>query len=109
MTAAGFQTAAELSRATGIGEAQISRWLRGQNSTELPMLRRLAPVLRIPMLELTVAAGHMEPAEARMKDVPAPPPVPVGAGVDPDVLADLADASPETIEAVRAVLRATKG
>jgi transcriptional regulator with XRE-family HTH domain len=109
MDAAGVQSAAELSRRTGIGEAQISRWLRGQNQTEMPMLRRLSPVLKVPVLELAVAAGHIEPAEARMKDVPSPPPVPVGAGVDPDVLADLATASPEVIEAVRALIRATKG
>lgn len=35
--------------------------------------------------------------------------VPVGSGVDPQLLVDLATASPEAIEAVRAVLNATKG
>lgn len=35
--------------------------------------------------------------------------VPVGANVDPQILADLAVASPEAIEAVRAILRATRG
>ncbi|MDP9820430.1 hypothetical protein [Nocardioides massiliensis] len=34
---------------------------------------------------------------------------PVGAGVDPELLAELAHASPDAIEAVRAVLRAAKG
>jgi hypothetical protein len=34
--------------------------------------------------------------------------VPVGANVDPDLIAELSAASPETIEAVRAVLRAAR-
>lgn len=109
MNAAGISTAAELSRATGIGEAQISRWLRGQSQTDVQMIRKLSPVLKVPVLELLVAAGHIEPSEAKLKAAPEPPPVPVGAGVDPDVLAELAQASPEAIEAVRAVLRAAKG
>lgn len=109
MKAAGIETAAELSRRTGIGEAQISRWLRGQNQTDVQMIRRLSPVLKVPVVELLVAAGHIDPAEAKMKDRPEPPAVPVGAGVDPDLLVELRDASPEAIEAVKAVLRAAKG
>lgn len=43
-------------------------------------------------------------------DLSSPPEkVPLGANVDPDVLADLAVASPAAIEAVRAVLKAAKG
>lgn len=43
-------------------------------------------------------------------DLSTPPEsVPLGANVDPDVLADLAVASPAAIEAVRAVLKAAKG
>jgi transcriptional regulator with XRE-family HTH domain len=108
MTAAGCNTASELARKTGIGEAQISRWLRGQTTPDVPNLRRLSKPLRRPLLELLVAAGHVEPEEARMKDRPEPPPVPVGAGVDPELIAELAVADPAAVEAVRAVLRATK-
>jgi hypothetical protein len=35
-------------------------------------------------------------------------PSPVGANVDPELLAELSTASPETIEAIRAVLRAAR-
>lgn len=106
--AAGYQTAAALAQALGVNDSVVSRWLSGKTQTEVPMIRRLAPILRIPVLELLVAAGHIDAAEAKMKDTPKPPPVPVGSGVDPEVLAELATASPEAIEAVRAVLRATK-
>ncbi len=109
MDAAGFSTASALAQALGVNDSVVSRWLSGKTQTEVQMIRRLAPLLRRPVLELLVAAGHIEPAEAKMKDAPKPPAVPVGAGVDPDVLADLAKASPEVIEAVRALIRATKG
>jgi transcriptional regulator with XRE-family HTH domain len=102
-------TQAQLARATGISDSVISRWRRDESAPDLPNLRKLASALRVPLLDLAVAAGHMSPAEARMKDRPDPPAAPVGAGVDPDVLAELAQASPEAIEAVRAVLRAAKG
>lgn len=99
----------DLARATGVSDSVISRWRSGQSVPDVENLRRLSTALRVPLLELLVAAGHISASEARMKDKPAPPAAPVGAGVDPDVLAELAQASPEAIEAVRAVLRATKG
>lgn len=73
MEAAGYTSAAELARATGIGEAQVSRWLRGATQPDVINLRRLTRSLRRPLLELLVAAGHLEPEEARMKSAPEPP------------------------------------
>lgn len=73
MAAARIDSASDLARASGIGEAQISRWLRGQNQPDLANLRRLSRHLGRPLLELLVAAGHLEPREAAMKDQPDPP------------------------------------
>lgn len=105
MAAAGMRNAAELARAAGIGEAQVSRWLRGATTPEEKNLRRLSKALKRPMLELLVAAGHLEPEEARMKDQPAPPAAPVGGGVDPELLAELQSSAPDEIEKVKAYLR----
>lgn len=110
MDAAGYTTATSIARALGVNDSVVSRWLSGKSQTEVQMIRRLSPLLHVPVLELLVAAGHIEPGEAKMKSTPTPPAsAPVGAGVDPEVLADLAAASPEAIEAVKAVLRASKG
>ena len=99
----------ELARKAGVSDSVLSRWRRGESVPDVPNLRRLSRALEVPLLELMVAAGHIEPAEARMRDRPATPSAaPVGAGVDPDVLADLVAADPATLDAVKAVLRATK-
>lgn len=79
---------ADLARASGIGEAQISRWLRGQNQPDLPNLRRLSKPLARPLLELLVASGHLKPREAAMKDLPAPPSAPVVSSVPDAITAD---------------------
>lgn len=100
--------AADLARATGVNQSLISRWLKDEIAPSVENLRRVSKALGIPLLDLLVAAGHVEPGEARMRDRPEPPAAPIGAGVDPDLLAALASADPAAIEAVRAVLRATK-
>jgi transcriptional regulator with XRE-family HTH domain len=73
MRRAGFANAADLSRASGIDQTQISRWLRGHGQPSLDNLRRLSPVVRRPMLELAVRAGHFTSEEARLKDLPSQP------------------------------------
>lgn len=65
---------AALARATGFGESQISRWRRGITVPDVPSCRRIARVLHRPMLEVLVAAGHLEPSEARLKEAPEVPP-----------------------------------
>jgi transcriptional regulator with XRE-family HTH domain len=49
---------AELARRSGLSENLISRWVRG-TQPDIPGLRKLAPVLRRPMRELVVKAGHL--------------------------------------------------
>jgi transcriptional regulator with XRE-family HTH domain len=76
-------TQAELARRSGLAESMVSRWLRGLNQPDVPNLRRVGPVLGVPMLELLVAAGHVTQDEARLLDAPRPPePVRVGIPTD---------------------------
>jgi transcriptional regulator with XRE-family HTH domain len=76
-------TQAELARRSGLAESMVSRWLRGLNQPDVPNLRRVRPVLGVPMLELLVAAGHVTLEEAQLRDTPEPPaPIRVGIPID---------------------------
>jgi transcriptional regulator with XRE-family HTH domain len=78
MRSAGL-TQAELARRSGLAESMVSRWLRGLNQPDVPNLRRMRPVLGVPMLELIVAAGYLTLEEAELRDSPEPPaPVRIG-------------------------------
>lgn len=82
MRSAGL-TQAELARRSGLAESMVSRWLRGLNQPDVPNLRRVRPVLGVPMLELIVAAGYLSLEEAELQDAPEPPaPVRVGLPTD---------------------------
>jgi transcriptional regulator with XRE-family HTH domain len=82
MRSAGL-TQAELARRTGLAESMVSRWLRGLNQPDVPNLRRVGPVLGVPMLELIVAAGYLTLEEAELRDPPQPPaPVRIGLSTD---------------------------
>jgi transcriptional regulator with XRE-family HTH domain len=84
MRSAGL-TQAELARRSGLAESMVSRWLRGLNQPDVPNLRRVRPVLGVPMLELIVAAGYLSLEEAELQDAPVPP-APVRAGISVDGL-----------------------
>lgn len=84
MRSAGL-TQAELARRSGLAESMVSRWLRGLNQPDVPNLRRVRPVLGVPMLELIVAAGYLSLEEAELRDAPAPP-TPVELGISTDGL-----------------------
>lgn len=94
-------TGSDLARATGINQSLISRWERDEVAPSVDTLRKVSSALNIPVLELMVAAGLIEPKEARMADRPAPPEPPVGAGVDPELLADAESLSPAEVQRVR--------
>lgn len=82
MRSAGL-TQAELARRSGLAESMVSRWLRGLNQPDVPNLRRVRPVLGVPMLELMVAAGYLTLEEAELQDAPEPPaPLLVGLPTD---------------------------
>jgi transcriptional regulator with XRE-family HTH domain len=84
MRSAGL-TQAELARRTGLAESMVSRWLRGLNQPDVPNLRRVGPVLGVPMLELIVAAGYLSLEEAELRDTPEPP-APVRVGISTEGL-----------------------
>ena len=92
MRSAGL-TQAELARRSGLAESMVSRWLRGLNQPDVPNLRRVGPVLGVPLLELIVAAGHVTQDEAGLRDAPRPP-APVRVGIPTDGL------SPEQVRQV---------
>ena len=79
-------TQAELARRSGLAESMVSRWLRGLNQPDVPNLRRVRPVLGVPMLELIVAAGYLSLEEAELQDVPEPPTAPVRSGISTEGL-----------------------
>jgi transcriptional regulator with XRE-family HTH domain len=82
MRSAGLSQA-ELARRSGLAESMVSRWLRGLNQPDVPNLRRVRPVLGVPMLELIVAAGYLTLEEAELQDAPEPPtPVRIGLPMD---------------------------
>ncbi len=64
----------------------VSRWLRGLNQPDVPNLRRVRPVLGVPMLELIVAAGYLSLEEAELQDTPEPPTAPVRSGISTEGL-----------------------
>jgi transcriptional regulator with XRE-family HTH domain len=109
MEAAGYPRATDLARALGVNDSVVSRWLRGQSQTEMAMLRRLSKLLKRPLPELIVAAGYAEPSEMRMTTAPTPPEPPVGAGVDPELLADAEQLSPAEVQRVRDFIKGIRG
>ena len=84
MRSAGL-TQAELARRSGRAESMVSRWLRGLTQPDVPTLRRVRPVLGVPMLELIVAAGYLSLEEAELQDAPRPP-TPMRVGISTDGL-----------------------
>lgn len=56
-------TIAEFGRATGVPASTLSRWLSGSVQPTIPMLRDIAPVLKIRIIDLLIVAGHLEPTE----------------------------------------------
>jgi transcriptional regulator with XRE-family HTH domain len=57
MAVAGIPNFAELSRLTGVSENQFSTWHHGKNQPSQPNLRKIAPVLGVPPVNLFLAAG----------------------------------------------------
>lgn len=95
MVAAGVPRAADLHRATGLGEPNIGRWLAGR-TPGLEALRRLSPILGVPVVQLLVAAGHLAEGEAGMIGPPVTPAV-----ADPDFEARRWQIEHSTLDAVR--------
>lgn len=102
MDARGLRTAAALAAQAGIGESLVSRWLRGANQPDVTTLRKLSPVLDVPVLTLIVAAGHLSPEEAKLRDVKPPAAPTVTPGISTDGLdADQAEALQALVATMR--------
>lgn len=63
---------AELARTTGLGDSVISKWRRGAAVPDVESCRKIARAFHRPLLEVLVAAGHLEPGEARLPAPEAP-------------------------------------
>lgn len=75
---------AELSRATGIGHAMLSKWARGHERPSTKSLQKLSDALTLPeeraqqktaYPEFLVLTGHVQPHEVGLAGPPAPPAV----------------------------------
>lgn len=99
-------TNAELARQTGITDSAISKYRRGAAIPDIESCRRIGRAIRRPLLEVLVAAGHLEPAEARLPS--AKPPVPEAKSPEDQRLARLQAVldNPKTPEPVRQQLQA---
>lgn len=75
MDAKGFDTDADLSRATGIDSSMISKWWSGTQPS-IDSLRKVAPRLGVRLGDLMVHAGLATPDELGMTAPPPPPPPP---------------------------------
>lgn len=75
MADAKIPTVAVLSRETGVSQTVLGRWVNGQlaKPPEVPTLRKVVPVLGVPLLHLMVRSGIITPTEASMTDLPQPP------------------------------------
>jgi len=62
-----------LARATGLGEAQLSRWYRGIDQPAFSSLQKLARVIGAPIPELLVLAGRDPHGQFDLAAAPEPP------------------------------------
>ena len=108
MDAAGIKSDAELARRAGIPQTNITRWRQGVQPRP-DTLRRLARPLGVEWIDLMVASGNASAREAHLRGTPRPPERPVGAGVDPELLADVATLSDAEIQRVKDFIRGIKG
>jgi transcriptional regulator with XRE-family HTH domain len=72
MAALGFESNSDLARASGVPDSAISRWRTSGTIPSVAQLRRLQALLQAPLLELLVAAGHLDASEARLTTLSQP-------------------------------------
>jgi transcriptional regulator with XRE-family HTH domain len=62
----------ELAAAIRVHDSAVSRWRSGHSAPSLDAVRRIAQYLKVDPLRLTVTAGFMTEAEARVPPLPIP-------------------------------------
>lgn len=83
----------------------IYRWLRGGGEPTVKLLRPVARVLRVPLLEMLAAAEIITPIEAGLEEDPSPPPA--KPTTEDEILADdqLSDDQKDALVGLYRVLR----
>lgn len=96
---AGYTSNASFARAAGVPTSSVSKWINDVERPTAEMLRRMEPVLHVPILELYVWAGMLTWQEARFS---GPPALPTAPDID-SLIAKIAD-SPMSEEAKQQVI-----
>jgi hypothetical protein len=108
MENAGYPTGVDVERGTDgeVDKGVVYRWLRGEGQAPtIAKLRPVAELLGIPLNEMMVAAGLVEPHEVGLGDVPKPPPP---RPTLEDLVRESPDYSPEMKDAMAALLAAAR-
>ena len=92
---------ADVAAAVGVSVRTVGNWERG-DSVPRNRLGALEDVLGVSLRD----GGDPETVGPATHDASSD--LPVGSGIDPELLTELAAANPDAIEAVRAVLRASR-
>jgi transcriptional regulator with XRE-family HTH domain len=73
----GFQTKAELARASGVDATTIGRWVAGEKEPAIAGLRAIAPHLGVRLGDLMIRAGLASAAELGTVGAPPAPRAPL--------------------------------
>lgn len=63
---------AALSRALQVYDVQVSRWASGDRTPDVESCKALARLWKVPVVDVLVAAGHLDPEEVGMAERPKP-------------------------------------
>lgn len=74
MDSQGFESDAELERASGVAATMLSKWQSGGSVPQITSLRRVAPHLGVRLCDLLVEADLATPEELGMEGPTAAPP-----------------------------------
>jgi transcriptional regulator with XRE-family HTH domain len=100
---------ADLARAAQIDNGTLGDFLAGRRWPQTRTRARIESALELtPGFINQVASGFLRISVTPLPQDADSEQLPVGSGVDPELLTQLADADPAAIEAVRAVLRAAR-
>lgn len=72
--AQGIEGRAALATTSGINRSSLSKWYTGEEQPSIVSLKKLASVIRAPINDLLVLAGHMAADELGKLPVPPSPP-----------------------------------
>lgn len=100
---------ADLARAAKIDNGTLGDFLAGRRWPQTRTRARIEQALGLHVGFINqVASGSLRVSVTPLSQDADAEQLPVGSGVDPELLTELADADPAAIEAVRAVLRAAR-